>query len=71
MTRNLSLNALYREKPIQVPQNLKVDLTAQEDQLFGLLDECKQQLDREGLNVECRIAGGWVRDKAGSLYIVF
>lgn len=64
MTRNLSLNALYRENPVHVPETLKVELTAQEDQLFSLLDECKQQLDKEGQNVECRIAGGWVRDKA-------
>lgn len=66
MARQISLSALYREKPVKIPEKLKIDLTPQEDKLFTLLDECKQQLDKEGQSVECRIAGGWVRDKVRS-----
>lgn len=67
MTRNLSLLGLFREAPIPVPEKLEINLTPDEDQLYTLLDECKQELQRKGENVECRIAGGWVRDKVKHL----
>ncbi|KAI5123757.1 hypothetical protein M0805_000348 [Coniferiporia weirii] len=63
MARNYSLNSLFKAIPVPVPSTLQVSLTPEEDQLCTLLDECKQQLESKGQNVECRIAGGWVRDK--------
>ncbi|THH04155.1 hypothetical protein EW145_g5734 [Phellinidium pouzarii] len=63
MTRNISLNSLFNATPIPIPATFRVSLTPKEDQLCTLLDECKQQLEKNGQNVECRIAGGWVRDK--------
>ncbi|KAG8900814.1 CCA tRNA nucleotidyltransferase, mitochondrial [Tulasnella sp. 403] len=44
----------------------EIRLTEQEDSLCTLLDECTKHLakTREDLQpIECRIAGGWVRDK--------
>ncbi|EJD04209.1 uncharacterized protein FOMMEDRAFT_155333 [Fomitiporia mediterranea MF3/22] len=63
MTHKLSFNNLFKEIPIPVPTKLEVKLTPTEDQLCTLLDECKQNLESKGQNVECRISGGWVRDK--------
>ncbi|KAL5535282.1 CCA1 [Sanghuangporus sanghuang] len=63
MATQVSFNSLFREKPIPVPSELEVNLTPKEDQLCTLLDECKQHLASKGQSVECRISGGWVRDK--------
>lgn len=63
VTRNTSLRGLFRNVPITVPNELEIKLTPEEDTLCTLLDECKQELQRKGEEVECRIAGGWVRDK--------
>ena len=42
----------------------KLKLTKEEDQLCTLLDECTKHIkETKGLETECRIAGGWVRDK--------
>lgn len=67
MTRNISLLGLFKETPIPVPEKLEINLTPDEGQLYTLLDECKQELQRKGEDVECRIAGGWVRDKVNRL----
>ena len=43
-----------------------ITLTAKEDNICTLLDEFTQELRGAGeeyAGVECRIAGGWVRDK--------
>ena len=50
-------------KPVSIPTTLKVNLTPQEKQLCSLLDGCRADLLSQGIDVECRIAGGWVRDK--------
>ncbi|KAL5534484.1 hypothetical protein ACEPAG_946 [Sanghuangporus baumii] len=63
MTTQVSFNGLFREKSIPVPSKFEVNLTPKEDQLCTLLDECKQHLASKGQSVECRISGGWVRDK--------
>lgn len=63
MTRLLSMQALFQETPVSIPTVLEVKLTPEEDRLCTLLDECKRDLAGKGTNVECRIAGGWVRDK--------
>lgn len=43
---------------------MKIKLTKEEDELCTLLDECTTHIKQtEGLETECRIAGGWVRDK--------
>ncbi|KZT67656.1 hypothetical protein DAEQUDRAFT_728899 [Daedalea quercina L-15889] len=43
---------------------MMIELTKEEDELCTLLDECTKHIkETEGLEVECRIAGGWVRDK--------
>ncbi|PBK76666.1 hypothetical protein ARMSODRAFT_1078769 [Armillaria solidipes] len=49
---------------VQLPVDLKVELTEGEDRLCKLLDECTQYLKTEkDISTSCRIAGGWVRDK--------
>lgn len=63
MAGNISLNSLFREQPISLPEKFEVKLTPEEDQLCSLLDECKSRLETKDKNVECRISGGWVRDK--------
>ena len=63
MARNISFRSTFRDAPIPVPSELSVKLTPLEDQLCTLLDECKHDLANKGQDVECRIAGGWVRDK--------
>lgn len=43
-----------------------ITLTEEEDKLCTLLDEFTKELNSTGeeyAGVECRIAGGWVRDK--------
>lgn len=48
---------------------MDITLTPSEDQLCSLLDECTKYIkDTEGLEVSCRIAGGWVRDKVRNIY---
>lgn len=52
-----------RNRAIQWPK-MKIKLTKDEDTLCTLLDECTKHIkETEGLETECRIAGGWVRDK--------
>lgn len=63
MSTRVSLSNLFGVTPIAVPPKLEVTLTPKEDQLCTLLDECRQELESKGQNVECRISGGWVRDK--------
>jgi hypothetical protein len=63
MSRNISFRTMFPNKPVSIPSELTVNLTPVEDQLCTLLDECRHELARKGKNVECRIAGGWVRDK--------
>lgn len=46
-------------------------LTELEDRLCSLLDDFTQELRKESQNVECRIAGGWVRDKARIIRIKY
>ncbi|KAK1226962.1 CCA tRNA nucleotidyltransferase, mitochondrial [Marasmius sp. AFHP31] len=49
---------------ILIPEDMKVELTEMEEKICGLLDQCTKHLQRtEGIHTECRIAGGWVRDK--------
>lgn len=46
--------------------SLEIQLTEQEDRLCTLLDDCSKHIAEthpELPRVECRIAGGWVRDK--------
>lgn len=43
---------------------MTVKLTKEEEQLCTLLNECTTHIkETKGLETECRIAGGWVRDK--------
>jgi len=63
MTRQISLISAWKPKPVPVPSTPKVNLTLQEEQLCSLLDGCRADLLSQGIDVECRIAGGWVRDK--------
>ena len=47
------------------PENMKIDLTQIETSVCELLDGCANSLHQEkGISTTCRIAGGWVRDKA-------
>lgn len=46
------------------PDNMKIEVTDEENEVFKLLDECTEYLNNEhGLTTSCRVAGGWVRDK--------
>lgn len=63
MARNISFGSIPSLPTIDTPQKLEVRLTEREERVCVLLDECKRDLERKGLKVECRIAGGWVRDK--------
>lgn len=63
---NLSVSSkrLYFER-VHAPERMEIRLTPSEDQLCNLLDECTRHMkDTEGIETSCRIAGGWVRDKA-------
>ncbi|KAI0358943.1 poly A polymerase C-terminal region-like protein [Trametes cingulata] len=61
--RALSARALYWTRA-QVPKMLEIKLTAEEDELCTLLDQCTRHMkETEGIETSCRIAGGWVRDK--------
>ncbi|KIK70401.1 hypothetical protein GYMLUDRAFT_32406 [Collybiopsis luxurians FD-317 M1] len=49
---------------VAAPAEMKVQLTETEEAICVLLDKCRDHLEREkGIVTECRIAGGWVRDK--------
>ena len=61
--QKMTLADKFTEKPIPIPEKLEVKLTEVEDQLCTLLDQCRHDLLKKGQDVECRIAGGWVRDK--------
>lgn len=55
--------------PARPLPSLTIQLTEQEDQLCTLLDECSKSIHEakpDSPPVECRIAGGWVRDKVWS-----
>lgn len=46
------------------PEKMEIRLTAEEDELCTLLDQCARAMkEAEGVQTSCRIAGGWVRDK--------
>ncbi|KAJ7748539.1 hypothetical protein DFH07DRAFT_830133 [Mycena maculata] len=56
--------ALLRRPRRRIPEDMKIELTALENELCVLLDECCVDLkETKGLSTSCRIAGGWVRDK--------
>ncbi|TBU26378.1 hypothetical protein BD311DRAFT_762796 [Dichomitus squalens] len=49
---------------VSIPGKMTVQLTAEEDELCTLLDQCTHNMkEAEGIETTCRIAGGWVRDK--------
>ncbi|KAM6498359.1 hypothetical protein JOM56_006307 [Amanita muscaria] len=49
---------------VQIPAEMKIELTDSERILCTLLDDCSKNLNNEeNADVACRIAGGWVRDK--------
>jgi tRNA nucleotidyltransferase (CCA-adding enzyme) len=63
MTSNIHLRKPH-SRLVEIPVKSKIALTAVEDQICTLLDECTQKLKEEkGITTSCRIAGGWVRDK--------
>lgn len=58
--------AINRVAPPMISSSQAIALTPDEDRLCTLLDEFKafvSKTDPDGKQVECRIAGGWVRDK--------
>jgi hypothetical protein len=65
--RTLLLDSLPNLAPLVRPiANPTIGLTPLEEQICTLLDECTRKLRQsqpELEPVECRIAGGWVRDK--------
>lgn len=49
---------------ITIPEKLEIHLTEVENKICKLLHECSEFLREEkGISTNCRIAGGWVRDK--------
>lgn len=51
-------------KRVSTLEKMEIQLTAQEDELCTLLDQCTRAMkEAEGVQTSCRIAGGWVRDK--------
>jgi tRNA nucleotidyltransferase (CCA-adding enzyme) len=48
---------------IDIPKEMTVTLSEDEERLCALLDECTRHLAEKGTRTSCRIAGGWVRDK--------
>ncbi|KAL0063243.1 CCA tRNA nucleotidyltransferase, mitochondrial [Marasmius tenuissimus] len=49
---------------ILIPEEMNVELTETEEKICELLDQCTEHLRKtKGIHTECRIAGGWVRDK--------
>lgn len=65
--RDIRAHALAATAPPR-PRDIlgTITLTTEEDKVCSLLDEFTKQLrstSEEYAGVECRIAGGWVRDK--------
>ncbi|KAF9259623.1 hypothetical protein L218DRAFT_835767, partial [Marasmius fiardii PR-910] len=49
---------------IVIPEKMEVELTETEEKICLLMDRCRKHLQEvKGIHTECRIAGGWVRDK--------
>ncbi|KDQ20469.1 hypothetical protein BOTBODRAFT_100756 [Botryobasidium botryosum FD-172 SS1] len=66
MASNSSLRHLQFRAAVDRPVELKIQLTPKEEEICTLLDDCCKNLlaTRPDIKpVECRIAGGWVRDK--------
>ncbi|KAH8120461.1 hypothetical protein DFH11DRAFT_63898 [Phellopilus nigrolimitatus] len=63
MARNISFNNLFKEAPVPIPSELQVKLTPEETNCALCSTSASSSLKRKGQHVECRIAGGWVRDK--------
>lgn len=64
MGQYMSLRDAYVVHKPSYPSTLDISLTEEEAKLFELLDNfTKQLLNDSNQNVECRVAGGWVRDK--------
>lgn len=63
---NASRRLYYTVSPARPFPSLEVQLTEKESELCALLAECAKSIHEaqpEIPLVECRIAGGWVRDK--------
>lgn len=57
---------LLRSAPAMLLSDQTIQLTPEEDRLCSLLQQFKQHVEAtepDSPQVECRIAGGWVRDK--------
>ncbi|KAG7090796.1 hypothetical protein E1B28_009880 [Marasmius oreades] len=53
-----------RTNRIAIPDEMKIELTETEEKICILLDKCRKHLQEvKEIHTECRIAGGWVRDK--------
>jgi tRNA nucleotidyltransferase (CCA-adding enzyme) len=49
---------------VQLPPGAGVNLTDAEEEICSLFNDCTKRLEMEhNIHTECRIAGGWVRDK--------
>ncbi|KAG5646059.1 hypothetical protein DXG03_004482 [Asterophora parasitica] len=49
---------------IAIPTEMKIELTDSESRICELLDGCTKLLkETRDIDISCRIAGGWVRDK--------
>lgn len=63
MSRSISLHAKTHSR-IHLPDGARVHLSQHESDLCTLLDECTAWMKEEkGMDITCRVAGGWVRDK--------
>ncbi|KAL0581370.1 CCA tRNA nucleotidyltransferase, mitochondrial [Marasmius crinis-equi] len=63
MAAFLSLQTTQTNR-IAIPEEMKIELTETEEKICVLLDKCTNHLrENKGIHTECRIAGGWVRDK--------
>jgi tRNA nucleotidyltransferase (CCA-adding enzyme) len=68
MSRSVSFRPTHIERnPVPIPDHLDICLTDVEAQLCVLLDDCTKHLAENGIHTACRIAGGWVRDKVGTV----
>lgn len=60
------LQSIRSARTVMLVSDRQITLTPEEDRLCSLLDDFKlhvQQTKPDSPQVECRIAGGWVRDK--------
>jgi len=60
--------------PVKPPEPMGIKLTETESKICANLDEFCEQRARERPEEEpvvCRIAGGWVRDKVRSRFLLF